>query len=348
MKKFASIFALITLVSIIVTAQPQLTWQFANFEVINAGSQLQFDIEVKADAAGTFHRDLQVYFDYNTAGFGSDIVANGKVTVDNLTLMENHYFVVNTADNTSSKFAVITEATNEMTEPGSATYYNEMTTTFQGLLRITIDIADNTETAGITFDQALMDGGQYYQDASTTDPIKYVDPCLYDNDLLTNKLSTVYGNVTYANAATTPMSEVTVKLMNGAVEVANDETDSNGDYNISSIDDGGYTLESTTTKTWGGLSMNDVQLTRQYVTGQPPGNGLTGLPLLAADVDLTTTVNMNDVQFMRQKVTGQSPGFTAFWIFEEPGVTVTSGVGSQSLQGICAGDTDQSYVPPAK
>jgi hypothetical protein len=343
MKKFASIFALITLVSIIVTAQPQLTWQFANFEVINAGSQLQFDVEVKADVDGTFHRDLQVYFDYNTAGFGSDIVANGKVTVDNLTLMENHYFVVNTADNTSSKFAVITEATHEMAEPGSATFYNEMTTTFQGLLRITIDIADNTETAGITFDDLLMDGGQYYQDAVTTDPIKYVDPCLYDNDLLTNKLSTAYGTVTYANGANTPLSDVTVTL-----DVYSDVTDGNGDFNISSIDDGGYTLLSTTTKAWGGLTMNDVQFVRQYVTGQPPGNGLSGLPLAAADVDQSTLINMNDVQFMRQKVTGQTPGFPDFWIFEEPGITVTNGVGSQSLQGICAGDADQSYTPPAK
>jgi hypothetical protein len=343
MKKFALIFALMTLVSIIVTAQPQLTWQFANFEVINAGTQLQFDIEVKADVAGTYQRDLQVYFDYNTLGFGSDIVANGKVTVDNLTLMENHYFVVNTADNTSSKFAVITEATHEMTEPASATYYNEMTTTFQGLLRITIDIADNTETAGIAFDGTLMDGGQYYQDAVTTDPIKYDETGLYDNDLLTNKLSTAYGTVTYANASSTALSDVTVTL-----DVFSDVTDANGDYNISSIDDGGYTLGSSTTKAWGGLSMNDVQLVRQYVTFQPPGNALTGMPLLAADVDQSATVNMNDVQFMRQKVTFQPPGFTAFWIFEEPTINVLNGVGTQSYQGICAGDTDGSYIPPAK
>ncbi len=87
MKKFTLIFAMLTMVSIVATAQPQLTWQFANFEVINAGAQLQFDVEVMASSTGTFHRDLQVYFDYNTAGFGSDVVANGYVTVTPLTLM---------------------------------------------------------------------------------------------------------------------------------------------------------------------------------------------------------------------------------------------------------------------
>ena len=345
MKKLTLIFALLTFVSFIGNAQT-LSWQFANYEVINAGSQLQFDIEVKADVGGTYHRDLQVYFDYNTLGFGSDIVANGKVTVADLTLMENHYFVVNSADNTGSKFAVITEASNEMTEWASATYYNEMTTTFQGLLRITIDIADNTETAGIAFDETLMNGGQYYQDDMSTDPIKYTDPCLYDNNLSGNKLSTVYGDVTYANGTSSALSEVTVKLMDGVVEVASDVTDSNGDYNISDIDDGGYTLESTTVKSWGGLSMNDVQLARQYVTSQPPGNALSGLHLEAGDVDTDGFVLMNDVQAMRQEFTSQPPGFTHFWIFEEPGVTVTSGIGTQSYQGICAGDTDGSYVPP--
>ena len=63
MKKLLTIFAFITFISFIVTAQPQLTWQFANYEVINSGTQLQFDVEVKADVTGSYHRDLQVYFD---------------------------------------------------------------------------------------------------------------------------------------------------------------------------------------------------------------------------------------------------------------------------------------------
>ena len=348
MKKSTLIFAFLTFLSYVAISQPQLTWQFANYEVINAGAQLQFDVEVKADAATTYHRDLQVYFDYNTAGFGPDVVAGGNITVTPLTLMDNFYFVVNTADNTSSKVAVITEATNEMTEPGSATYFNLMPSTFTGLLRITMDITDNTATAGIDFDEALMNGGQYYQSTSNTDALKYADPCLYDNDLLTNKLSTVYGNITYDNGANTPLSDITVKLMDGVIEVTSDVTDTNGDYNMSSMDDGSYSLENTTTKAWGGLSMNDVQLARQHVAGTNP---LTGLRLLAADVtwDDPHNVAMNDVQLMRQRVAGTVSSWAApDYVFEPQSVTVTSGIGTKTYDGLCSGDVDGSFTPPVK
>ena len=133
----------------------------------------------------------------------------------------------------------------------------------------------------------------------------------------------------------------------GLFRLLSDLSDGVGDYEFLDVPDGTYTIESSTLKAWGGLSMNDVQLARQYVTGQPPGNGLSGLHLQAADVDLTSTVNMNDVQFMRQKVTSQPPGFTSFWLFEEPNITVSGGSVTQDFDGICGGDTDGSYVPPA-
>jgi uncharacterized membrane protein YdbT with pleckstrin-like domain len=44
MRKIVLLFALMTAISGYVISQPQLTWQFANFEVINAGTQLQFDV----------------------------------------------------------------------------------------------------------------------------------------------------------------------------------------------------------------------------------------------------------------------------------------------------------------
>ncbi|MBM3436684.1 MAG: hypothetical protein FJY07_10770, partial [Bacteroidetes bacterium] len=219
MKKFYVIFALFTLVTLTVTAQPQLTWRFNNVEVINAGTQLQFDVEVKASVAGSYQRDMQIYFDYNTLGFGSNIVANAKISYSPLTLMDAaKYVVVNAADNTSSKFAIITEAINEMTQPGSATYYTQVTTTFQGFLRFTITIAGggNTQTAGIAFDQTLMNGGQYYQSTSNTDPIKYLDPSLYDNNLSSLKLSSFYGTTVYAKATPVVLNGCTVDMYSGA------------------------------------------------------------------------------------------------------------------------------------
>jgi hypothetical protein len=190
MKKFTLFFVCCVLIGGFVMAQETLTWRFANPQVISGSPDIfQFDVQVKASAAGTFQRDLQVYFDYNTAAFGADIVANGKIAVSELELMNNAsfpsatYSIVNSADNTSSKFAVITEADNELTQSGTTTYFLEMPTEFTGLLRFQIDIANAAELAGISFDATLMDGGQYKQSTSNTDPVKYAEAAVYDNDL---------------------------------------------------------------------------------------------------------------------------------------------------------------------
>ena len=266
---------MLTMVSIVVTSQT-LTWQFANVEVINAGTQLQFDVEVMASAAGTYHRDLQIYFDYNTAGFGSDIVAGGNVTVTPLTLMTTHYVVVNSADNTSSKFAVITEATHEMTQSGSATYFNAMPNTFTGLLQFTIDILDNTETAGIAFDEALMNGGQYYQSASTTDPVKYTDPSLFANNLNTDLLSSLYGLITYDNGASTILNGADATLYSGVTPIDVATADATGTYYFSGMADGAYTIETTCSKAWGGITTIDGVLASRFAVGLFPLTAIEG------------------------------------------------------------------------
>lgn len=191
MKKAIIFSTLMLLAGIFSFAQTQLSYRFANPSIVNSGSQFQFDVEVKASAAGSFHRDLQIYFDYNTLGFGTDIVSGGNISYSLLPLLSSHYSIVNMEDNTSSKVAIITEGINEGPtggQPGSSTYFNEVTTSFQGVLQITIDISDCDALAGIQFDELLMNGGQYYQSTSTTDPIKYMDPCLYENDLLSEFL----------------------------------------------------------------------------------------------------------------------------------------------------------------
>lgn len=346
MRKIVLLFALIATMSGYVISQPQLTWQFANFEVINMGTQLQFDVQVKADAATTYHRDLQVYFDYNTAGFGSDVVSGGNISIAPLALLDNYYVLVNPAgtDNTTSKVAIITEASNEMTQSGSATYFNIMPSTFTGLLRITMDIIDNTQTAGIAFDAALMDGGQYYQSTSNTDPIKYLEAGVYDNDLLTNKLSTAYGNITYANFAATPLSDITVKLMDGVTEVASDVSDASGNYGISSIDDGSYTLENTTTKAWGGLNGLDIILTKRYIASL---HTFTPLQVIAADVNQNTAPDGLDVIMMKRRLaTLTYPAWTApDYVFEAQTMTVTSGIGTTDFESLCSGDVNGSHTP---
>ncbi|MBN2175839.1 MAG: hypothetical protein JW731_17040 [Bacteroidales bacterium] len=342
MKKFLTFFALLTFTSLFVTAQPTLTWQFANYKVINAGTQLQFDVEVKASAAGTFHRDLQVYFDYNTTAFGTDIVTNGAISYTPLTLMNaSKYFVVNAADNTASKFAVITEAYEEMDEVGSSTYYEEVTTSFQGLLRFTIDIMPgmNTQMCGIAFDQALMNGGQYYQSTSLVEPVKYTDPSLYEGAISTLKLSTLYGTITYANISNpTPLSSCTVD--GGSIGTA--LTDVNGFYNFSGIDDGMYILTTTSSLPYTYVTtLGDVNVEVSHLLGSP----LTGLYFLAGEVTGDGLVSLGDYNLMVGNLVGSLSGYPAVpgWRFEQHTVNVVNGIGTLDFEGIQSGDTTGSW-----
>jgi len=184
MRKNNLLLAILILISSALFAQTQLSFRISNPYVISGTPDVfQFDVDVKADAAGTFQRDLQLYLDYNTSTFGSEIVANGKLTVAMLDLLADHYQIVNTVDNTDSKIAIITEATEELNQNGSAAYFNEVTTEWTGLLRLQIDIADATQLTGIEFDEDLMNGGQYMQDVASTDPLAYNDPSLYENSI---------------------------------------------------------------------------------------------------------------------------------------------------------------------
>ena len=341
MKKLAIFFALFTFVSIVATAQPQLEWRFANVEVINAGAQLQFDVEVKASATGSFHRDLQIYFDYNTAGFGSDIVSNGKIAVSNLSLMNSHYVVVNSADNTSSKFAVITEAINEMSSVGSAANFNEVPTTFTGLLQFTIDIANNTAVAGIAFDQALMDGGQYYQSTSVVAPVKYATPSAYNNDILTLKLSTLYGTITYANIGSTPLNNCTVTINSGG-PVGTANTDVNGFYTYTGLNDGPYTLTTTSSAPFSYTTdVGDLNVVISHILGTP----LTGINFLAGEVSGDAIIDVGDMNLMINNILGLLTGYPAIadWLFETQSVNVVGGNVTQDYQGLQAGDADGSW-----
>nr|NQU91791.1 hypothetical protein [Bacteroidota bacterium] len=184
MKKISVILASLLLFSGFLFSQTQLSYRFSNPHVISGTPDVfQFDVDVKADVAGTFQRDLQIYLDYNSFAFGSDIVANGKVSVSTLALMSDHYQVVNLTDNTISKIAVITEAIEELNQSGSSNYFNEVPSTYIGTLRFQVEIADVNEVTGITFDEELMNGGQYLQSVLSTDPIAYVSPNIYENTL---------------------------------------------------------------------------------------------------------------------------------------------------------------------
>lgn len=164
-------------------AQPSvtgLTFTFANEEVVNGN--FEFEVHLQASQAGTFFVLGTVYFDYNTAAFGPNIVAEGNITVTRLALSPpTQYAIVNTADNSSST-AAITWQSRFQDEAPDPIFHTEVPTSPMPLMRISIPIVDNTELAGISFN-SLMDGEQFGIVAANTNEA-YISPNTYANNLL--------------------------------------------------------------------------------------------------------------------------------------------------------------------
>jgi hypothetical protein len=59
-----------------IMAQPQLTWRFNNAQLIG-DTQLQFDVEVKADAPGSYFGLATVAIEYDNTVWGSSLIGSG-------------------------------------------------------------------------------------------------------------------------------------------------------------------------------------------------------------------------------------------------------------------------------
>ncbi len=147
-----------------------ITFTFSNVLISGTSpSYYEFDVMAQADVTGTRIGDNQVYINYNTLGFGSSIVSAGKVTVEKGTLLQGgsapafYYNIVNVTDNTESRFAI----TAEYVYPDYPESGNELPTTPTQLVHVRIEIADNSQSSGLSFQQSLMDGQQYESDNST-------------------------------------------------------------------------------------------------------------------------------------------------------------------------------------
>jgi len=150
-----------------------ITFTFDNIE--NTGTSpryCEFDVMAQADVEGTQLGDAMVYLNYSTAGFGEAIAANGKITVDKGTLLqgeywssvpppghwEQYYEIIGVVDNTNSRVAITTEYNDALVGPP---WTNFLQTTPTQLLHISIEIADASQTAGLSFEESLMDEQQY-------------------------------------------------------------------------------------------------------------------------------------------------------------------------------------------
>jgi hypothetical protein len=140
----------------------ELVYTFANGSVSGSSPKFYtFDVMLSASQTGTQLGDTQIYINYSTDGFGTDIVQNAKISVSKGAILTGDYQIVNTIDNTSSKFVV----TIDYTDAGATPV--DVTTSPAQVLQIQIEVADDSKSAGLVFDDVLMTNQQYVSDDAT-------------------------------------------------------------------------------------------------------------------------------------------------------------------------------------
>lgn len=170
---------MLVFISLTAAAQPQLIFRFANPVFTNGN--FMFDVELRADVPGTYLRDLQLYINYNTAAFGSNIAPDISVISLDL-IFPAFYKVVAIANNTDSKIAIITESLFELTQIGSSGLFVDIPTEFTPICKVIMPVVDASKAAGISFDQVMMNGGQYAQSYYSALPAAYYNPNMYYNN----------------------------------------------------------------------------------------------------------------------------------------------------------------------
>jgi hypothetical protein len=155
----------------------------------------------------------------------------------------------------------------------------------------------------------------------------------------------VSGTLRYDNTALTPMTNTTVRLLSGGVQVTSVITNASGDFNFGPVPPGAYTLQYQTNKPWGGVnSVDALNITRHFSVVQP----LSGLRLRVADVNNSNTVSATDALQVNQRFSFLRSSFTAGdWAYSLNTLTVPNDPTPIVLSGraLCSGDVNGSYSP---
>ena len=125
---------------------------------------------------------------------------------------------------------------------------------------------------------------------------------LYNYIQVIGGTNTIYGNVNYDNLTQTPMDNTTLilKTLSG-IEVDSVLTDIYGAYSFQGVVDENYVVEMHCNKIWGGVNASDGLAIMRHFVGM---HTLSGLALIASDVDASAFINTADALMCVQRFVG--------------------------------------------
>ncbi|MBN1338035.1 MAG: T9SS type A sorting domain-containing protein [Bacteroidales bacterium] len=234
--KTKALTSLLLLAAVSLFAQPRLSFNLQKVDdQTNDNGTLVYEISLKADEAGSYHCDLQMYLDYNTEAFGENIVRNSKVKVTPGELLSGSfagapmYRIVNVVDNTSSRIAIITEA---LFPEGNVTdILNEVTENYKSLLRVEVATGFTGAYMPFSFCEKLMNEGQYFREG--TEPEKYTFPCKYEYNVEVREISQLPDEL--ANKTTASLNGITA-WPNPVSNLLNVAIPQPGNYSVMLVD----------------------------------------------------------------------------------------------------------------
>ncbi len=250
--------------------------------------------------------------------------------ITELQLSFKHNFI--TSGNADGMLTLLT-TTDYITWQTSWTYNMALGTTGPEEVLLTLDSLSG-DSLYISF---IMSGSNIVFDNWYLDDISFSE--------VPSGNGSVGGNLFYGESGTVPIAFCEIKLMSGAVLVDSTLSAANGSFAFTNVPPGTYTLEANSTLPWGGGNAVDALLIMKHFVGMAP---LTGLKLLAADVDNSGFANSVDAMSVMKRFVGMQTSFPhGDWAFNQSAITIPPGTTiTPTLRGLCYGDLDATYVPP--
>jgi|GEM_PF-1737818 len=179
------------LLSVIAESQPTLSFRLTNPRIIRVSGtdRLEFQVEVKASASGTYFNALQATLNTTSGAFITG-TPTGNFTPIRTGLSANatKYSTLVGTVNASGRIG-ISLSTDHLYDPGSevlSDYFDLMPTTWTALFIAQVKISNSALVAGLNWNTGLMNINEFYQDPSSSGLLSYKNPNSYDPDVMQN------------------------------------------------------------------------------------------------------------------------------------------------------------------
>ncbi len=152
----------------------------------------------------------------------------------------------------------------------------------------------------------------------------------------------INGTLNYANSDLTPLSNVSISLLNSTnTSVGNTISNSTGEFSFSGLSNGAYSIKPVIAKPWNGVTAMDITSYKKYIGGAAT---LTPLQSKSGDVNNSGQTTITDLTIIKQRIGWQRQEFSVGdWLYETPTIYINGSDVTQNIQALCFGDVNGSY-----